>query len=458
MSEDNFAWIKGAKIYQVFLDRFAGHKESFTEEELRKGFLYGNMKALMEKLDYIKSLNFNMIWLTPFYVNQPDGYHGYHAENYNHVDPRFAYGENILDNNKGNVFDPNDVNVETGADLVLKELIQECHKRDLKIMMDFVPNHTYMTHPFFKDAQNNEKSKYRDWFYFKKNIIEEEEEIKEEKKTKSHKIGKKGDKKEDDKTLLSKKTKREETTHLAFLSFSDLPKLNLTNKEVQIHLINSTLKFLKYGIDAVRIDHCIGPDPSSLKEIISKIHETFPKVPFIGEILPFGISDQSETILGISKEDLKKLDKIDLNSIKSLDEVVLKFVGCLDGALDFSFQYYVDMFVKGEIDEKKCNEEIIEHFKRFEKEKNFILLKNIDSHDCDRIMFRCKNNFGLFQKAMKLLYKNWEDRNDPIVVYYGTEDFMNQEKTIHGEPYGDFRCRQPMYFTNIWIKELFQGK
>ena len=116
------------------------------------------------------------------------------------------------------------------------------------------------------------------------------------------------------------------------------------------------------------------------------------------------------------------------------------------------------MFVKGEIDEKKCNEEIIEHFKRFEKEKNFILLKNIDSHDCDRIMFRCKNNFGLFQKAMKLLYKNWEDRNDPIVVYYGTEDFMNQEKTIHGEPYGDFRCRQPMYFTNIWIKELFNGK
>ena len=168
-SEDNFAWIKGAKIYQVFLDRFAGHKEKFTEDELRKGFLYGNMKALIEKLDYIKSLNFNMIWLTPFYVNQPGGYHGYHAENYNHVDPRFAYGENILDNNKGNVFDPNDVNVETGADLVLKELIQECHKRDLKIMMDFVPNHIYMTHPFFKDAQNNENSKFRDWFFFVKN-------------------------------------------------------------------------------------------------------------------------------------------------------------------------------------------------------------------------------------------------------------------------------------------------
>ena len=52
------------------------------------------------------------------------------------------------------------------------------------------------------------------------------------------------------------------------------------------------------------------------------------------------------------------------------------------------------MFVKEEIDKKKCNEEILEHFKRFDK--NLILLKNIDSHDSDRIMFRCKNNYLLF--------------------------------------------------------------
>jgi glycosidase len=295
--------------------------------------------------------------------------------------------------------------------------------------------------------KKNENSKYRDWFYFKKEEEEKEEVHKEKKK------GKKGKKKDEE--LLSKKKKRDEVTHLAFLGFSDLPKLNLTNKDVQTHLINSTEKFLKYGIDAVRIDHCIGPDFQSLKNIINKIHESFPNVPFIGEILPFGISDNSETILGITEQDLKKLDKVNLDSIKYLDEVINKYVGCLDGALDFSFQYYVDMFVKGEIDEKKCNEEIIEHFKRFDK--NFILLKNIDSHDSDRIMFRCKNNYLLFQKAMNLLYKNWEERNDPIVVYYGTEDFMNQEKTIYGEPYGDFRCRQPMYFTNCWINQLFKS-
>ena len=50
---------------------------------------------------------------------------------------------------------------------------------------------------------------------------------------------------------------------------------------------------------------------------------------------------------------------------------------------------------------------------------------------------------------MNLLYKNWEERNEPFVIYYGTEDFMSQEKTINGEPYGDFRCWQSMQFNLI---------
>ena len=449
----NFKWMEGAKIYQVFIDRFAGHKEKYTNEELRKNFLYGNIKALMTKLDYIKSMNFNMIWLTPFYVNQPAGYHGYHSENYNHVDPRFAYGEKVEDNNVGNVFDPNDVNVETGADLVLKEFILECHKRDIKIMMDFVPNHSFATHPYFIEAEKNIDSKYRNWFYFIKN------EKKEESKNNSYfSIF----------NLLSyffsstnkEQVKKDESEyrHLSFFNFSDLPKLNLENPEVQEHLINSTKKFLSYGIDAVRIDHAIGPKAESLKNIVDKIHETYPKVPFIGEILPFGISCFAETVLGTSKETLEKLNEINTETLKFLDELYLQYTDILDGVLDFSFQYYVDLFVNGKYTEEECIKQLEAHFKRFENNKDFLLLKNIDSHDCDRIMFRCKNNVLLFQKALKLLYKEYLGRKDPVVVYYGTEDFMTQEKTIRGEPYGDFRCRQPMYFGRAWLNEFFKEK
>ena len=458
-NENNFNWMEGAKIYQVFTDRFAGHKEKYTDDELRKDFLFGNIKALITKLDYIKSMNFNMIWLTPFYVNQPAGYHGYHSENYNHVDPRFAYGENIEDKNVGNVFDPNDVNVETGADLVLKEFIQECHKKDLKVMMDFVPNHCYETHPFFIDAQKNVESKYRNWFYFIKN----ENEKKEDKEDNSYysifnlfsylfSSSNKEDKKNNPEQNIP------EYRHLGFLNLGILPKLNLDNPEVQEHLINSTKKFLKYGIDAVRIDHAIGPKMESLKLIVSKIHEEYPNVPFIGEILPFGIAQFSETILGTTKEILEKLNTPNKESLKVLDELYLNYIDSLDGVLDFSFQYYVDLFVTGKISEEECIKELEGHFKRFENHKNFFLLKNIDSHDSDRIMFKCKNNVLLFEKAMELLYKDYLGRKDPIVVYYGTEDFMTQEKTIYGESYGDFRCRQPMYFGREWLGNLFNKK
>lgn len=172
--------------------------------------------------------------------------------------------------------------------------------------------------------------------------------------------------------------------------------------------------------------------------------------------MPFGLANDSETILGASKQTLEKLNSPNTETLKVLDELNLTFAGALDGVLDFSFQYYVDLFVKGELTEEQCIKEIENHFKRYGKNENFILLKNIDSHDSDRIMFRCKNNMLLFQKAIKLLYKDYLGRKDPIVVYYGTEDFMNQEKTIYGEPYGDFRCRQPMYFGRVWMNDFFK--
>ena len=172
--KDEFSWFSNGRIYQIFIDRFAGTKKSYTENELRKGFLNGNLKSAIEKLDYIKSLNFNIIWITPFFVNHKEGYHGYHTENFNHVDPRFAYGENIEDFNTGNPLNDNDLDLITKSDEVLINFIQECHKRDIKVMMDIVINHVYETHPFFIDAMKSKESKYRKWFYFVEDMNEEE--------------------------------------------------------------------------------------------------------------------------------------------------------------------------------------------------------------------------------------------------------------------------------------------
>ena len=122
--------------------------------------------------------------------------------------------------------------------------------------------------------------------------------------------------------------------------------------------IKSTKKFLSYGIDAVRMDHAVGPKIEPLKIIVSKIHEEYPNVPFIGEIVPFGCANHSETILGTTKEILEKLYEANSETLKVLDELYLNYIGILDGVLDFSFQYYVDLFVTGKITEEQCIKEI----------------------------------------------------------------------------------------------------
>ena len=380
------------------------------------------LKSLMKKLDYIKSLNFNMILLSPFFVNQRDGYHGYHSINFNHVDPRFAFGEDSPDNNIGDVFDPNDVKKETSSDLLLKQFIVECHKRNIFIMMDIIPNHVYKEHPFFLDALKNQNSKYRDWFYFIDN------------------------------------PKNKYVPYLCFLSFGDLPKLNLDNKECFKHVINSIKKFLSYNIDAIRVDHCIGPTIKNLKKLVDTIHKDYPDVPFIGECMTFSIANEYESVFGVEKQKLDLTNQINLNSLNVLDEIFLTYENILDGVIDFTFQHLVGMFAEGKITENECVKLIEKHFEKFEDCENFVLIKNVDCHDSDRIMFKCKNNMNTFKKVMSLLYRKYNRRNDPLIFYYGTEDFMTQERTIFGMPYGDYLCRKPMEFRIQWMKTFFKEK
>ena len=80
----------------------------------------GDFKGLVEKMDYIKALGFTAIWITPVVKNCSDyDYHGYHAINMKEVDPRL-----------------------TSEDVAFLDVIKEAHKRDMKIVLDVVFNHT----------------------------------------------------------------------------------------------------------------------------------------------------------------------------------------------------------------------------------------------------------------------------------------------------------------------------
>jgi alpha-amylase len=121
-------WWHDAVFYEIFV-------RSFNDSN---GDGVGDFNGVTQKLDYLQSLGINALWLMP--IHPSPSYHGYDVLNYYAVNPDYG----------------------TMADF--KNLLNEAHKRNIKIIIDFVLNHTSSQHPFFVDANSSPNSKYRDWY------------------------------------------------------------------------------------------------------------------------------------------------------------------------------------------------------------------------------------------------------------------------------------------------------
>ncbi len=103
----------------------------------------GDLRGIIEKLDYIAELGVDMIWSSPFFLSPwADG--GYDVADYRSIDPQFGTMED---------FD---------------ELIAGIHSRGMKFMMDFVGNHTSDEHVWFMEALSDRQSPYHDYYIFRK--------------------------------------------------------------------------------------------------------------------------------------------------------------------------------------------------------------------------------------------------------------------------------------------------
>lgn len=102
----------------------------------------GDLNGIIEKLDYIKYLGVDYIWLTPIYES-PMNDNGYDISDYFKINEEFG----TLDD--------------------FKKLIYEAHRRDLKVMLDIVINHTSTEHHWFKEAMRSKDNPYRDFYFFK---------------------------------------------------------------------------------------------------------------------------------------------------------------------------------------------------------------------------------------------------------------------------------------------------
>lgn len=132
MSES--AQAKYDSVYQIFVGSFNDTNQDGI----------GDIRGITEKLDYIQSLGFKAIWLTP--VHPSTTYHKYDVSDYRGIDPQFG----------------------TLADY--EELIREAHKRDMRIVQDLVINHVSVEHEWFKDVKAKGKaSEYCSYFVIKQN-------------------------------------------------------------------------------------------------------------------------------------------------------------------------------------------------------------------------------------------------------------------------------------------------
>ena len=102
----------------------------------------GDLNGIIEKLDYIKYLGVDYIWLTPIYES-PMNDNGYDISDYFKINEEFG----TLDD--------------------FKKLIYEAHRRDIKVMLDIVINHTSTEHHWFKEAIHSKDNPYRDFYFFK---------------------------------------------------------------------------------------------------------------------------------------------------------------------------------------------------------------------------------------------------------------------------------------------------
>ncbi len=126
------AWYKEGIVYQIY-------PRSFKDSN---GDGIGDIRGIIEKLDYIKELGVDIVWLSPIYKS-PNDDNGYDISNYLDIMDEF-----------GNLSD-------------WKELLKGLHDRGIKLVMDLVVNHTSDEHPWFIESKKSKDNQYRDYYFYR---------------------------------------------------------------------------------------------------------------------------------------------------------------------------------------------------------------------------------------------------------------------------------------------------
>ena len=208
-------------MYFILTDRFRDGDQSNNydvDKSDLKRYHGGDFQGIRDQLDYLEDLGITMVWITPVQQNTANGYHGYWIDDFYAIEPHLGTLED------------------------LKGLTEEMHRRGMKLIVDFVINHTGYDSQILEDNP--------DWFH-------------------------------PDRSIHNWSDKQQvEQGWLA-----GLPDFDQTNPEVADYLINSALWLIEEtGIDGFRLDTVRHVDLDFWNTFVDRIRQDYPAFYFIGEV------------------------------------------------------------------------------------------------------------------------------------------------------------------------------
>lgn len=229
------AWVKDAVFYQIFPERFANGDaalnpkvtEAWGGDPTPRNFFGGDLQGVIDHLDYLGELGINAIYFNPLFEATTN--HKYDTEDYMKVDAHFGTNEK------------------------LKELVDACHQRGIRVLLDAVFNHSGRTFPPFVDAlERGASSPYADWFHVREWPLRVVDRI---------------------------------PTYETFAFEPLMPKLNTEHPDVKEYLFKAARYWIEeIGIDGWRLDVANEVDHQFWREFRAVVKKANPEAYILGEI------------------------------------------------------------------------------------------------------------------------------------------------------------------------------
>ncbi|WP_127531502.1 alpha-glycosidase [Paenibacillus kobensis] len=229
------AWVKDAVFYQLFPERFANGDPSINPPGVEPwggvptpgNFFGGDLQGVIDHLDHLSELGITAIYFNPLFAAPTN--HKYDTSDYMKVDPQFGTNE------------------------LLKQLVDECHARGIRVLLDAVFNHSGRTFAPFVDVVNNgASSRYADWFHVREWPIAVKNGI---------------------------------PSYETFAFERNMPKLNTENTEVKQYLLGVAKYWIEeIGVDGWRLDVANEVDHHFWREFRQTVKSVNPDAYILGEI------------------------------------------------------------------------------------------------------------------------------------------------------------------------------